>query len=192
MLSTKVKRPRMERIVTRSANYANFVRKTRLKSWHMLHRLKGDRRGTTAVESALTANAFLLLVFLMFEAAWMMTIEMAMNDAAQEASRLGSLGTLPATGSREDAIKAAMVTRAAGLLASANLTITMQSYGGAYNYGHHAANATQTPGPGSSRQLVQYVVAYAQPLLTPFATLALGGRTSIAHNTTIMVQNEPF
>jgi len=52
-----VKRPRMERVVTRSADYANFVRKTRLKSWHMLHRLKGDRRGTTAVEFALTARA---------------------------------------------------------------------------------------------------------------------------------------
>jgi TadE-like protein len=122
MLSTKVKRSRMEKVVTRSATYANFVRKTRLKSWRMLHRLKGDRRGTTAVEFALTANAFLLLVFLLFETAWMMTIEMAMNDAAQEASRLGSLGTLPATGSREDAIKDAIVTRAAGLLASANLT----------------------------------------------------------------------
>ena len=178
--------------MTGLVEFAGFIQRVRLKSWPKLHRLKGDRRGATAIEFALVANVFVVLVFLMLEASWMMVIEMAINDAAQEASRLGSLGTLPATGTREDAIKAAVVTRAAGLLTSDYLTITMQSYGSIYNYGHHAANATQTPGAGSGRQLVQYVVAYAQPLLTPLASTVLGGRTSFTHSTTIMVQNEPF
>lgn len=169
-----------------------MTRQARLEPWSTLCLFKRDQRGATAIEFALVANVFLMLVFLMLEASWMMTVEMAMNDATQAASRLGSLGTLPATGTRENSIKDAMVKRAAGLLTSSNLTVTMQSYGGAYNYGHHATNAAQTSGAGSSRQLVQYVVAYAQPLLTPFASMVLGGQTSFTHNTTIMVQNEPF
>lgn len=182
----------MEAVVTGLIEFAGFIKGIRSKIWPKLHRLKDDRRGATAIEFALVANVFIMLVFLMFEASWMMVVEMAVNDAAQEASRLGSLGTLPITGTREDAIKAAVVTRAAGLLTSNYLTVTMQSYGSVYNYGHHASDATQTPGAGSSRQLVQYVVAYAQPLLTPFASTVLGGRTSFTHSTTIMVQNEPF
>ena len=122
----------------------------------------------------------------------MMTIEMAMNDAAQEASRLGSIGTVPSSGTREVSIKAAMVTRSGGLLLSDNLTVTMQTYGSVYDYGHHAANATQTAGAGTRQQLVQYVVSYSQPFLTPIASAVLKGQTSITHKTTIMVQNEPF
>ena len=155
-------------------------------------RLWRDRRGGTAVEFAVVASVFLLLVFLTIDATWAMTVELALNDAVQAASRLGSLGTLPPSGSREDSIKAAMVTQAAGLLSSSNLTVTMQSFGAVYNYGHHAANATQTAGAGGSRWLVQYVVTYTQPLLTPVTPIILGGRTSLVHNTTIMVQNEPF
>lgn len=158
----------------------------------MLHRLRVDRRGSVALEFALVVNVFVLFVFLMIEASWMMTVEGAMNDAAREASRFGSLGTLPAKGSREDAIKDAMVTHAAGLLASNYLAVTMQSYGSVYDYGHHAANATQTSGAGSSRQLVQYVITYSQPLLTPFASVALGGQKIFTHSTTLMIQNEPF
>lgn len=158
----------------------------------MLRRLKVDLRGSVVLEFALVVNFFVLFVFLMFEASWMMTVEGAMNDAAREASRLGSLGILPAKGSREDAIKDAMVKHASGLLASNYLVVTMQSYGSTYNYGHHAADATQTSGAGSSRQLVQYVVTYSQPLLTPFASMALGGQQSFNHSITLMVQNEPF
>ena len=159
-------------------------------------RLGRDRRGAATMEFALVAGPFLALVFLMLEAMWMLAVDMAMNDAAQEASRLGSLGTLQNQGgspaSITAALTAAMVTRAGGLLTSNYLTITMQSYGTAYDYGNHAANATQTAGVGSSRQLVTYVVTYSQPLLTPLGILALGGRTSFSHKATIMVQNEPF
>ncbi len=153
-----------------------------------------DRRGATALEFAVIANVFLLLVFLTLEATWAMTVEMALNDAVQAASRLGSLGTLPPKGTREDSIKAAMVTQASGLLDNNNLTVTMQSYGGVYyfNPAHRPANATQTAGAGGSRWLVQYAVTYTQPVLTPIASIVLGGQTSLVHNTTIMVQNEPF
>ena len=84
------------------------------------------------------------------------------------------------------------MTRASGLIDATTLTVTMQSFGSAYNYGHHPVNATQTAGAGSSRHLVQYVIAYAQPFLTPLAVAAMGGQISFTHNTTIMVQNEPF
>ena len=114
-----------------------------------------DRRGGTALEFAVVASVFLTLVFLTLDAAWALTVELALNGAVQAASRLGSLGTLPPSGSREDSIKAAMVTQAAGLLVSSNLTVTMQSYGVVYNYGHNAANATQTASAGSSRRLVK-------------------------------------
>ena len=122
----------------------------------------------------------------------MMTVDMAVNDAAQAASRLGSLGTLPPKGSREDAIKAAMVDYGVGLLNNDYLTVTMQSYGTAYNYGHHDPNAKPISGAGSGRQLVQYLVSYSQPLLTPFSSALLGGQASFTHSTSIMVQNEPF
>ena len=140
----------------------------------------------------MVGSTFLILVFLIVDATWALAVEMAMNDAVQEASRLGSLGTTAAGSSREDAIKAAIVARAAGLLDKNNLPVTMQSYGSAYNYGHHAANATQTAGPGSSRHLVQYIVSYTQPLLTPTAITVTGGKTSITHSTVTLVQNEPF
>lgn len=153
-----------------------------------------DQRGTTALEFALVAWPFLLLVFLTFEATWAMTIELALNDAVQEASRLGSLGTLPSSGTREDSIKNAIVTRAAGLLDSNNLFITMSSYGTASQWSDNRNNKNVSPtaGAGSSRWLVQYVVTYTQPVLTLLGSSKLGGATSIVHSMTIMVQNEPF
>lgn len=182
----------MEANLAGLVDHAYLDGRGRMKFWRVFGLFRRDRRGATAVEFALVASAFLMLVFTMIEATWMMTVEMAMNDAAQEASRLGSLGTLPATGSREESIKAQMVTRAAGLLDTTHLTVVMQSYGTPYNYGHHAVNATQTAGAGATRQLVQYAITYVQPVMTPLAIVALGGQTSFSHSTTIMVQNEPF
>lgn len=177
-------------IVAGMTECAGLIRQVRWKFRPVFRRFGRDRRGTTAVEFALLANVFIVLVFLMIEASWIMTVEMAVNDAAQSAARLGSLGTLPPTGSREAAIQAAIVNYGGGVLNNSYLTVVMQSYGTAYDYGHHAANATQTSGAGSGRQLVQYSVTYSQPLMTPFARTILGA--SFTHSLNIMVQNEPF
>jgi TadE-like protein len=173
--------------------YARLSRGIYRKCWRLVRPLKHDRRGSAILEFALVSVAYLTLIFTMIDAMWMMTVEMVMNDATQEASRLGSLNALPDAGlTREQSIKKFMVTRAAGLLDASALTIVMQSYGGAYNYGHHPVSATQTAGAGGSRHLVQYIITYTQPILTPLAVAVMGGKTSVIHKTTIMVQNEPF
>jgi len=137
---------------------------------------------------------FLLLVFTMMDAMWLLAVDMALIDGAQEAARLGSLGMLPVTGTREASIQDFIVTREAGLLSANKLTVTMQIYGGggAADYAQRLSNTTKTAGTGSGRQLVEYQLSYVQPLLTPLAVAAMGGQTSFTHNTTTVVQNEPF
>ena len=156
--------------------------------------LSRDRRGTTLLEFAIIGPVFLLLVLTMMDAMWLLAVEMALIDGGQEAARLGSLGTLPVTGTREASIQSFVITREAGMLDATKLTITMQTYGGgrAADYAHRLSNTTKTAGAGSGRQLVEYQLSYVQPLLTPFAMAAMGGQTSFTHSTTIVVQNEPF
>jgi len=156
----------------------------RLRFYEFCARLLRDQRGTTAVEFAVVGSAFLGLIFFTVDATWAMAVEMVMNDAVQEASRFGSIGTTTTAD-----IKAKIVAQSAGLLDSNNLTVTVQSYGSAYTYGQANA-AAPTAGAGSGRQLVQYVVSYKQSLLTPVGIAAMGA--TITHSTAIMVQNEPF
>ena len=158
-----------------------------------LRRLRRARQGVAALEFAIVGPVFIVFIFAMMDAGWMLTVDLALTNGVQEAGRLGSLGTLPATGSREAAIKDLLIKRGGGLLKTANLTVDMTVFGSgsAKDYASRTASTVKTVGAGGSRQLVQYHVTYVQELLTPIGMMYAIGN-SVSHDATILVQNEPF
>lgn len=158
-----------------------------------LLRVAKDRRGVAILEFAIVGPAFIFFVFAMIDAMWMLTIELAMNEGVHEAGRLGSLGNTPSSGTREAAIKNLLVQRGAGMLDATKLTVTMTTFGSGNprDYATRTGTTTTATGAGLTRQLVQYQVAYVQPLITPIG-IAYNGGTTVTHTATIVVQNEPF
>lgn len=156
-------------------------------------RFRDDRCGATALEFGLIAPALIMTVLALVDVMVTLTVDLAMSSGMQDAARSGSLGTTPATGTRESAITAAIVARAAGLIDQTALTVALRTYGSGTpsDYTHRNGSSTVSTGAGSSRQVVQYSVTYVQQLLTPLA-MAFQGATSVTHNSVIVVQNEPF
>lgn len=151
-------------------------------------RLLGDSRGTTALEFAVVGPAFVLLLFIIIETAWQLTVDLALNIGVIAGSRYAITGADYAAGTRDSTILSTIISTSAGILIPANLSLTSQAYASPISYG---AGGSAVASTGSSGQLVIYTVSYQQSFLTGFPAAVLG-YSSVAHTATLIVQNEPF
>lgn len=55
--------------------------------FHIIRRLRGDRRAATALEFAMIGTAFFLMLFAIFTVAFDMFLQMTLDDAARNAAR---------------------------------------------------------------------------------------------------------
>jgi len=158
------------------------------------------RRGATAVEFAVTAGAFCMLLLLIVETAYHAAIGAALDYGARDAARYGATGqtTNPdRPEQRLDDIIARVLSKTRPLLEFERLTVTTESFAAPPN--NPAAAFTQigagqpgTPGSaGDAFAIVRYTLTYRQPLLTPFARILLQ-RDELEHSTVLIVKNEPF
>lgn len=94
------------------------------------------RRGTSAIESAILAPAFLLLALGTIEIGMQGTVPAALSIGTRVASRLGSPGTIGASGAngtvatdaaRQTATRDAVLSASGGLLQDGRLTVTQQA-----------------------------------------------------------------
>jgi Flp pilus assembly protein TadG len=146
--------------------------------------LPGDRRGTTALEFALVGPAFVLLLLLVVETAWQLTIDMALNIGVIAGSRSAI------TGADYNTVLSTIVSTSGGILKQANLALTTNAYASPASFASGGSAAAST-GTGSSGQLVTYTATYTQAFLTPLPAAILGCG-AITHTAMMIVQNERF
>jgi Flp pilus assembly protein TadG len=153
------------------------------------------RRGTIAVEFAIAAVPFVLLLIGIMELAWQFTTAAALDAAVLRASRFGITGQATTPGEpagytcRSQTIAWIITSSTGGFLKSANVTVSTAAYGNASDL----SSGTPVAGAGTGGQVVTYNVTYTQPLLTGAAWMNLvGGSAAITHHATVVVKNEPF
>lgn len=157
-----------------------------------LLRPRPGRSGTTTLEVAIVASAFIVTMMILIEASWQMAVGMALEHGARNASRFGSIGnSLPGL-DRLQSIRAALKTYSGGLInegPSNVLDIDPGRYGAWSDLGVPENRTPRNPGEGGA--IVEYRITYETPAVTPFGWSMMRG-TKFRHSTVVMVQNEPF
>lgn len=149
--------------------------------WH-------DRRAASALEFAIIGPVFMLLLLLVLETGWQLTIDIALRFGVIAGSRYAITGIGYAAGTRDSTILSTIVSGSGGILNQANLTLTPRAYASPAAY---ASGGSATASTGASGQLVVYTVTYKQSFFTGLPTAILG-YSAITHTATFVVQNEPF
>lgn len=178
-------------------------------------RLLGDRSGASAIEFALVALPFLLLVVGVFEFAVMTAVAAMLESAALEAARFGATGQLPADMTRAERMREIVAERTYGLVDTSRLEITVLVYegfaridepesfddangNGQYDAGEHFEDVNGNgswdadqgrAGLGGSGEIVVYELVYPWPGITGLMAPLFDGR---ALTSSVPVRNEPF
>lgn len=150
--------------------------------------LKADQRAVTALEFGMIGPIFIIMIMLMIETAWQLTVEMALNIGVIVGSRYSITGTGYTSGTRDTAITNALLSISGGILNQSNLSYTSQAYTSPASY---ASGGAFTSSNGSSGQIVLYKVTYKQSFFTTFPSMILG-YSFLNHSVTIIAKNEPF
>ena len=156
-----------------------------------------DRRGTTALEFALIGPVFIIVLLMAFEFAIQLAVDLALSYGAGAAARYAVTGAVTGTnGSKgsnstnDTTIRNIIVSSTGGLLNPSRVNVSATSYANPSNY---AAGTGKTSGSnGFSGSMVVYSITYNQPFLTGLPTMVGSGTTSITHQATVIVQNEPY
>jgi Flp pilus assembly protein TadG len=162
-----------------------------------------DRGATTALEFAFVAPVFIVMLLMVFEFGFQLAVDLALNFGTTSAARYastgavtGTVGTNGSNGTNDAAIRSVIVSSTGGWLNPSRFVISATSYGNPANYVAGTGGASGSN--GSSGSVVVYSITYNQPFLTGLPALVarlaspspIG--TSIAHHTTVVVQNEPY
>lgn len=167
----------------------------------LLRRVLFQRRGTTAVEFALIAGPFCVLILGTCEIAWQLATSAALDHAALKASRFGSTGSdaIPEwqrggtaaedmPGCRSAGIRWLVPASTGHLIQNgANLTVTTETWN---NVGTIAGAGAEND--GGSSQITAYTIRYLQPFISGPVAASLWGSAGFTHQTTIVIKNEPF
>lgn len=166
-----------------------------------LSRVLRNRRGASALEFALVAGPFFVLIIGMMESAWQLATSAALDHAALKASRFGATGTdsIPAWqrgGTAPADLPTCRSTGIAWIVSSAtggliragqDLTVTTATWG---NVG--GITGSGTAGAGNGGQITSYTIRYRQAFITGQVAASLWGSNGFIHQTTIVIKNEPF
>ena len=170
-------------------------------------RRRMGQRGSSVLEFAVLAPVFLLMALGVIEIGMQGAVHVALDISARNASRLGSTGTIGASGTngavatdadRQTAMRNLIIISATGkLLNSGNLTITQQAYNTAADA---TAGQNAVSGPGGAGRFVRYTLTYLQPtyagdwsqILMRLFGSSSALPTTFVHTSTILVTNEPF
>jgi Flp pilus assembly protein TadG len=153
--------------------------------------LRKDRRGIVALEFGLLVPVIVVVLLMMVEVGWQMTTEMALQHGAHDAARFAMTGQSSVPGldgsptCRAQAIVWLVTAEAPGILAPSNLSVMASADNGT------SVNSSQSGFGGNATQTVVWVFTYNQPFLTRLGSWVLH-ETSMPHQVTMLVQNEPY
>ncbi|WP_182086080.1 TadE/TadG family type IV pilus assembly protein [Aureimonas sp. ME7] len=143
-----------------------------------MRRFARDREGATAVEFALLALPFFLIVFATLEIAMLFMAELSLDSAVDRVGREVRTGQLDTTDMTQEKFRKHLCEQMTSLIDCAKLKIDLRSYPtyGDIDPAPPADNAIvyQRGGPGEIMALRVY---YVWPLLTDLMRAAISGGT---------------
>lgn len=158
--------------------------------------------GVSAIEFAIVAPVFLLLLFAILETGIMYLGQFDLQHAVNNASRLVRTGQAQNQGLTQTAFRSAICDQLMVLSCGTNLQIDVESYGsfGTASFGpplnadgtvNAALNNYQ---PGLSGQVVLLRALYVWPVMTPGLTPFLSNMANSSHLIVVSAafRNEPF
>lgn len=182
--------------------FARYSRTTRTRRASRNLRLchASDRRGVAAIELALLAGPFFVMVIACMEVAWQLATGAALDHAALRASRYGTTGDNNAPGwlttgyDNVPTCRSAnirwMITRATNGMVKD--TSALQIATASWSAVNGAGSGSGADGAGSGGQLVSYTITYDQPFITGAVAASIWGGNAFRHRAFLMVKNEPF
>lgn len=181
-------------------------------------RRRSGQRGATAVEFAMIAPFYFLLIIGIMETAMVMFAQHVLECAAANASRTGKTGYVGAAQTQADTIKTTVNNLASFLMDSGKITITAMSYksmsaigsgepfvdangNGKWDTGENYTDSNGNgkydtdvgaAGYGASGDIVVYTISYPWPIMTPAMTPFLGKDGILTLQSRVVVKNEPY
>lgn len=151
------------------------------------------RRGVTAIEFALVAPAFIILLIGITEISLVMLAEHLLENAAYNASRKAKTGYVTEGKTQTDTVMNVLLTRLSGLsplLDPAKVSVTWTSYGNLSDIGQPDQGVASM---GAASEVVVYTIAYPWKLFTPLIGQMIGNEDNIITlSSRIVVRNEPY
>ena len=150
------------------------------------------RRGTAAVEMALIAPVFFLLMIGITELCLLMAAQQLMENAAYNTSRIAKTGYSVTGQTQSQSVNQTMVSELQSfgtLIDTTKVTMTEAAYN---SFSAAASGSGGASGLGASAQIVVYTISYPWKLFTPMmgALIGTGGVYTISSH--IVVRNEPY
>lgn len=177
--------------------------------------LISNNRGVTAIEFAMIAPVLILLLTAIVEFSIVMFISSVMEGATAASSRYGKTGYIANGSTRQQQIVNSIVSRTAGLVDPAKITVTTTIYpsfnsisqeepyidanhNGTYDAGedytdvngNNQWDSSGVAGLGNANDIVVYNVSYPWKIHTPVIASFTGDTFIISSKT--VVKNEPY
>ncbi len=179
---------------------------------------KRNADGAVAIEFAMLAPAYFLLIIGVMECAMMMFAQHVLESASANASRVGKTGYVVTNETRQQTIMAT-ITRLAGFIMDSSLinitSTTYNSFGsigtgesfidadgnGQWDSGENYTDANGngvynsdigTTGFGNAGDIVVYTISYPWPIMTPIMGDIVGTDGTLTLTSRVVVKNEPY
>jgi Flp pilus assembly protein TadG len=193
----------------------SFARRNQCGTRYFLHR---NQCGATAIEFALIAPFYFLLIIGIMETSMVMFAQHVLESAAANASRLGKTGYVATTKTQQVTIMQTVQNLAGFLMDSTKITVNAQAYkslgaigtGEAFidananskwdvgeNYTDSNGNGKYdndvgVAGYGGTGDIVVYTISYPWPIMTPAMGLFIGTNNILTLQSRVVVKNEPY
>lgn len=150
------------------------------------------RKGATAVEMALIAPVFFLLMMGITEIALILTAQQLLENAAYNTTRLASTGYTASGKTQAQTVQQVLDNELQSygtFINVGNVTMTSTAYNSFTAAGSGTGGAS---GLGAEDQIVVYTVSYPWTLFTPMLNAIIGTGGVVTITSQIVVHNEPY
>ena len=150
------------------------------------------RKGAAAVEMALIAPVFFLLMIGITELCLLMAAQQLMENAAYNTSRLAKTGYSASGQTQSQSVNQIMVSELQSfgtLIDTTKVTVTEAAYN---SFSAAASGNGGASGLGGSTQIVVYTISYPWKLFTPMMSALIGSGGTYTITSHIVVRNEPY
>lgn len=204
--------------LTEDVSSGGTVSESRVLGMPLLRRFLRSQKGVSALEFALVAPIMLLAITGIIDLMLVMFVSSLMEGGLRDGSRLGRIGFVPVSGTREEAVAQKIADATIGLVDMSKVQITTKiyqdfssvgkpepfvdangnnSFDAGESYTDVNSNGTWdadqgVAGLGSPNNIVLYTVRYDWTLLTPLLPAILPNGTKFPIEVSLAVRNEPW
>lgn len=150
------------------------------------------RRGIVAVEMALLAPPFFLILMGTIELCLMLGAQQLMENATFKTSRLAKTGYVTTGKTQAETVSQVLNTELesyGSLIDTSHVTLTSASYS---SFSNADSGTSGTSGYGKAQEIVVYTVSYPWKLFTPMLAEIIGTDGYVTLKSNIVVRNEPY